>query len=156
MTRDTKRTLKAGMTHPPRITDESVLSRWMGMELRKMNEGTVRERKTLAALLCEECPSAETKKGDPYFFDRDVLEELEKTLPAPLRIRLRLPVLFFLTPDVPDSCSCSDETAFLALQELGEISTLRTLEKGKFWVARAIVYAMVRKYPTAFQVVMGG
>ena len=140
----------------PRITDESVLNRWIGIEFAKMNAGIVRERKTLSALLAEPCPSAETKGGEPHLFDRAVLELLKNGLPPELHRRLRLPVLFFLSPDTPDSCSCPDPAALEAFQLLGEVSTLRTMQGGRFWVSRPIAYAILKKYPTAVQLVMGG
>jgi uncharacterized protein (UPF0216 family) len=143
------------MTHPPRITDEFVLARWMSMEIGKINEGVVRDRKPLSLLLTEEIPRATTKNGEPYSFNRGVIAVLGKGLPAELHRRLRLPMLFFMTPDVPDSCWCADAAAFEALITLGEISRLRTMEEGKFWVSRAIACAIARKYPTAVQLVMG-
>jgi len=143
------------MTHPPRITDEYVLARWMSMEIGKINEGLVRDRKTLFRLRGEELPSATMKNGEPYFFDRTVIIVLGKKLPSELHTRLRLPMLFFMSPDVPDSCWCADAAAFETLIILGEISRLRTMENEKFWVSRAIVYAIAQKYPTAVQVVMG-
>jgi uncharacterized protein (UPF0216 family) len=143
------------MTHPPRITDESVLARWMSMEIRKINKGVVWDRKTLSRLLDEEIPCATTKNGEQYFFDRNVIAVLGKGLPDELHRRLRLPMLFFMSPDVPDSCWCADAAAFEALITLGEISRLRTMEEERFWVSRAIAYAIARKYPTAVQLVMG-
>jgi len=143
------------MTHPPRITDESVLARWMSMEIGKINEGLVRDRITLFRLLGEEIPSATTKNGEPYFFDRTVIAVLGRKLPGELHTRLRLPMFFFMAPDVPDSCWCADAAAFETLILLGEISRLRTMENERFWVSRAIVYAIAQKYPTAVQVVMG-
>ena len=144
------------MTHPPRITDESVLVRWMGLEIAKMNEGVVTQRKSLAVLLAEKDPVSITKKGDTFSFDPGVIATLGKALPEDLRRRLRLPILFYASPDVADSCRCPDETALAALQLLGEVSALRTFEGGQFWVSRPIAYAMMKKYPTAVQIVMGG
>ena len=144
------------MTYPPRITDESVLVRWMGLEITKMNEGVVSQRKSLAVLLAEKSPVSITKKGDAYHFDPSVIATLGKALPEDLQRQLRLPVLFYSSPDVPDSCMCPDETALAALQLLGEVSTLRTFEGGRFWVSRPIAYAIMKKYPTAVQIVMGG
>ena len=43
-----------------------------------------------------------------------------------------------------------------ALQLLGEVSTLRTFEGGRFWVSRPIASTIMKKYPTAVQIVMGG
>ena len=143
------------MTHPPRITDESVLARWMGIEVKKMNEGLAAERKPLSALLSGEKPASVTKKGEPYLFDAAVLAAIAKVLPPDLQRRLKLPVFFCATPDVPDSFSCPDEPALAALQFLGEVSTLRTMQGGRFWVSRPIVYALMKKYPAVFQIVMG-
>lgn len=143
------------MTHPPRITDESVLARWMALEIAKMNEGLVRERKSLAFLVREKDPVSVTKKGDAYHFDRSVIATLGKALPEDLQRYLRLPVLFYCSPDTPGSCSCPDAAALSAFQLLGEVSTLRTFDGGKFWVSRPIAYALMNKYPTAVQIVMG-
>jgi uncharacterized protein (UPF0216 family) len=144
------------MTHPPRITDESVLARWMGLEIAKMNEGLVTQRKSLVVLLGQKDPVSVTKKGDTYHFDASVIATLGKALAEDLQRQLRLPVLFYASPDTPGSFSCPDAPALAALQQLGEVSTLRTFEGGKFWVSRPIVYAIMKKYPTVFQIVMGG
>jgi uncharacterized protein (UPF0216 family) len=143
------------MTHPPRITDESVLTRWMSMEIGKMNEGIVQDRKFLSVLLGEEAPRATTKKGEMYHFNKDVIAALGTKLPREIHARLKLPILFFLSPDVPDSCSCTDHAAFEALKLLGEISELRTMQEGRWWVSRAIAYVIMHTYPTAVQIVMG-
>ncbi|OPX62531.1 MULTISPECIES: DUF61 family protein [unclassified Methanoregula] len=143
------------MTYAPRITDESVLQRWIGIEVKKMNQGIVKERKRLAALLAEETPQSVTKGDEPYYFDRAVLDVLAKGLPEDLHRRLRLPVFFYASPDTPDSCSCPDDAALEALQKLGEVSTLRTMQGDRFWVSKPIAYALLQKYPTAVQIVMG-
>jgi uncharacterized protein (UPF0216 family) len=142
------------MAHPPRITDDFVLTRWMAMEIGKINEVLVRDRKSLAAFL-ETTPCSFTKKGEPYRFDRSIITPIGQNLPEELHNRLRLPILFFMSPDVPDSCWCMDSTAFDALVLPGEISSLRIREEGKFWVSRAITYAILRRYPTAVQMVVG-
>lgn len=127
----------------------------MSIEIGKINEGVVRDRKTLFRLLEEETPCATSKNNEPYFFDRKVIAALGKVLPDELHTRFRLPLLFFMSPEVPDSCWCADAAAFEALILLGEISRLRTMEGGKFWVSRAIAYAIAGRYPTAVQIVMG-
>jgi uncharacterized protein (UPF0216 family) len=143
------------MAYPPRVTDESVLTRWMGLEVAKMNEGLVSLRKPLSVLRAEQDPVSITKKGETYHFDASVIGALKTALPEDLQRKLRLPILFTSSPDTPGSCSCPDETALFALQLLGEVSALRTFTGGRFWVSRPIVYAIMTKYPTAVQVVMG-
>jgi hypothetical protein len=120
-----------------------------------MNAGVVRDRKSLSKLLLEEDPATVAKNGDRYSFDRDVIRTLGAKLPEELHRQLRLPVLLYSTPDVPDSCSCPYESALAVLEILGEVSSLRTMEGSRFWLSRPLAYGLLSKYPTAFQVVMG-
>jgi len=143
------------MTHPPRITDKSVLARWIAWKSERTTKGLYGTGKSLSLLLDEEIPRATTKNGELYSFDRCVIEGLGKGLPAELHRRLRLPMLFLMSPEVPDSCWCADAAEFESLTTLGEISRLGTMVEGRFWVSRAIAYAIARKYPTAVQLVMG-
>jgi hypothetical protein len=143
------------MSYRPRITDDGVLRRWMALEIGRINEGLAAEQKSLARLLAEEKPSTVTKAGGEYAFDRAVIRRLGERLPAGLHDRLRLPIIFRFTPDVKDSLYLADRTALEALQALGELSEMRTMQKGRAWVSRAIVYAMMEAYPTAIQIGMG-
>lgn len=142
------------MNGRPGISDESVMRKWMGLEMKKINEAVVADRKTLAALLSEETPSSTTKGGDTYTFDRAVLERMNESLPRDITDRLRLPILFYFDSTVPDSCFLSDETAVRALQELGELSRLRSITEGKVWVGKPIVFSIAAKYRKAVQIVM--
>jgi uncharacterized protein (UPF0216 family) len=129
--------------------------RWMQLELNRINAAVVIERKTLAELCREKSPSAKTKEGKEHAFNRDALKMLCEQVPPDLLDRLRIPILFYFDMDVADSCYLTDEVAVRALQGLGEISLLRTPQKGRVWVSRPIVYAMMRKYPSIIQIVMG-
>ncbi|WP_221057365.1 DUF61 family protein [Methanoculleus chikugoensis] len=143
------------MPDRPSAGDESTLLRWMRLEIGRINDGIVSERKRLSRLLAEEHPSSVTKGGDRYDFDRGVLLHLERTLPGELQRRLRLPILFYFDSTVPDSFFLGDEAAVQALQHLGEISTLRRMQGGRLWIAKPLVYAVMNRYPTVMQVVMG-
>lgn len=143
------------MPDRPSASDESTLLRWMRLELGKINDSVVSERKRLSLLLREEHPSSVTKGGDRYDFDRDVLLRLEQALPAVMQRRLRLPILFYFDSAVPDSFFLADEAAVQALQDLGEISTLRRMQGGRVWIAKPLVYAVMNRYPTVMQIVMG-
>jgi hypothetical protein len=50
---------------------------------------------------------------------------------------------------------CPDETARAVIQVPGRVSTLRTFDGGRCRVAHPIAYAIMKKYPTAVQIVMG-
>jgi uncharacterized protein (UPF0216 family) len=140
--------------HSP--SNDSVFLRWMKLEIGRINEGMVSERKTLSQLLMEETPSSVTRAGKEYQFDLAVLQQIAKAIPAPLQDRLRLPILFYADIEVPNSCYLTDPVAVTVLQNLGEISSLREMRKGRLWVARPIAYSIFRKFPTAIQIVMSG
>ena len=142
------------MTHRPRITEESVLTRWMGMEIARINESVVAGQKTLASLLSEENPIVRTKGGGDYNFSRETLASLGERLDKETLKALKLPIIFFFDTDVRDSCYLADETAVRALQALNDLGEGRRIAKGRLWVARAIAYAIARKYPTAIQFAM--
>jgi uncharacterized protein (UPF0216 family) len=136
------------------LSDESVLKKWMAIEMGRINDGIVAERRRLSDLLREKNPTAVTRKGKEYAFDRSTLRLLEQRLPEKLRSRLSLPIIFYFDSQVADSCLLTDEAALEAFQILGELSDLRTMIGGRLWVGRAIVYAMMRKYPTLIQIMM--
>ena len=142
------------MSYRPRITEESVLTRWMGMEIALINDSLVAGRKTLASLLAEENPTALTKGGGDHHFSREILAALGAGLDGETRKALKLPIIFFFDMDISGSCYLADGIAVRALQVLGDLGEGRRLTKGRLWVARAIAYAVVRKYPTAIQFAM--
>ena len=142
------------MTHRPPVSDESVMMRWMQLELARVNRGLVADRKRLSDLLTEDRPAAVTRDGVEYRFDKERLAEFASGIPESLQRRLRMPVLFYCTADVPDSCMLTDEAAVEALQVKNEISTLRSFEDGKLWISKPIAFAILRRYPTLFQMVM--
>jgi uncharacterized protein (UPF0216 family) len=136
------------------VTDEGVLMKWMQLELGRMNDGVVSERKTLAELVREDRPVSITRAGREYRFNREMIALLAGHLPADIHARLKLPVLFFFDSTVNDSCFLVDEPAFRALLHLGELSPLREMENGRLWVGKPIVFALMRKYPTIIQIMM--
>lgn len=137
-----------------RTSDDDVLMRWMRTEVTKINEGIVTERKSLSQLLMEERPASRTRTGKEYLFDKETLELFREKLPSGLHHKLRLPIMFFYSPNVPDSCYLNDSQAFHALQILGDLSGMRRMQQGKLWVGRAIAYSIMKKYPTAVQIAM--
>ena len=143
------------MPDRPSAGDESTLLRWMRLEIGRINDGVVAERKRLSELLREERPSSVTKGGNRYDFDRQVLLRLEQALPGELQRRLRLPILFYFDSTVPDSFFLVDEVAVRVLQCLEEISPLRRMQGGRLWIAKPLVYDIMNRYPTAVQIMMG-
>ncbi|RXE55839.1 hypothetical protein ABH15_06335 [Methanoculleus taiwanensis] len=142
------------MPDRPPLHDEAVLMRWMRLEIGKLNEGLVAERKTLRRLLEEEAPSSTTKSGQEYLFDAGLIRQLGEQLPPDLHRRLKLPMLFYFDMTVGGSCFLTEEAAMEALQHLGEISHLRRMREGRLWFAKPIAYDLMNRYPTVIQIVM--
>ena len=143
------------MTFRPPVSDESVLMRWMALEMGRINDGVVAERKRLSALIREDKPASVTRGGKEFAFDKSTIQLLGKKLPVSLHARLRIPVIFYFDSTVADSFLLTDAAALEALQILGELSDMRELSGGRLWVGRAIVYAIMRKYPGAIQIMVG-
>jgi uncharacterized protein (UPF0216 family) len=142
------------MNDHPSISDEGVMMRWMQLELGRINQGIVTDRKRLSDLLLEERPISVTKDGKEYRFDKDTLAAFASGIPETLQRKLRMPVLFYCSADVADSCMVTDEVAVEVLCVKSEISQLRSFENGRLWLSRPIAYAILRKYPTLFQLVL--
>lgn len=142
------------MSGRPSIRDESVLMKWMHLELGRLNGGIVAERKTLEQLMKEESPATVTKTGRDYRFRKDIVRSFGERLPLPFHAKLRLPILFYFDSRVHDSCFLVDEPAFRALVQLGELSPLREMEAGRLWVGKPIIFSLMRSYPTLIQIVM--
>ncbi len=136
----------------PDVSDEPVMMRWMQLEISRINDGLVTERKTLSELIEDDAPVSRTKSGKEYRFDRIALREFSKNVPEELRKVLRVPVTFYFDSGVPDSAFLTDERALAAFQAQGDLSELRTMRDGRVWVGRAIVYAITRKYPSLVQI----
>lgn len=136
------------------IADDSILTRWMRMEIGKLNDSIVSERKSLAELLKEEKPASRTKAGKEHDFDISVLKGLDGRLPQDLHDKLKLPIIFFSDTKVPDSCYLNDLNALSALQILGELSEMRQMQQGKIWIGKSIAYSIMRKYPTIVQIAL--
>ena len=142
------------MSIRPSISEEGVITRWMSLELGKINSTLVADRKRLVHLLKEDRPSSVTKSGKEHLFNKEILEIFGEKLPKEVQERLRLPIFFYLDADVTGSALITEEAAVSALQALGDLSTLRVVRDGRLWVGRPIAYAILGKYPTAVQMVM--
>jgi uncharacterized protein (UPF0216 family) len=142
------------MTYSPTVSDESVLKKWMALEMGKINDGVVAERKRLSDLLRTSRPLSITRGEKEYLFDSTIIRLLGEKLPENLHSRLKLPIIFYFDSGVADSCLLTDEAAFEVLQVLGELSRQREFIGGRLWIGRAIVFALLRKYPTIIQIMM--
>src|SRR5512139_2042674 len=136
------------------LSDESVLRKWMAIEMGRINDGVVVERPRLLTLITSDRPRAVTRGGKEYCFDRDTIHLLDEKLPPGLKAALKVPVIFYFDSNVADSCFLTDGVALECLQVLGELSRMRTMNEGRLWVGRAIVYSLMRKYPSFIQIMM--
>ena len=134
--------------------DDAVLTRWMKLELSKINEGLVAERVPLSSLLNESVPVLPTKNKKTYKFNKNTLTTLGSRLPRTLQEKMRLPVFCYFDSAVGDSGFLTDQHAVEALKDLHEISRQREMVDGRLWIGKPIIYGIMRKYPTFLQIVM--
>jgi uncharacterized protein (UPF0216 family) len=78
----------------PEISDESVLRKWMAIEMGRINDGVVVERPRLSALIKSDRPGAVTRGGKEYRFDAATLRLLDQKLPPGLKEALKVPIIF--------------------------------------------------------------
>ena len=107
------------MTFRPPVSDESVLMRWMALEMGRINDGVVAERKRLSELIRDPKPSSVTRGGKEFAFDKNTIRLLGERLPVSLHTRLKLPIIFYFDSTVEDSFFLTDSAALEALQLLG-------------------------------------
>lgn len=138
----------------PGISDESVLLRWMQLEIGKINRNIVTARKPLAELLSMDRPVVITRSGEEYPLSKAVLELLGERLPRNLHRLLQVPVPCYFDCNVTGSCLITDKAAIEALRFLGEISPMRPDDNDRVWIGKPIMYDVMNRYPSLFQVVM--
>ena len=126
----------------------------MAIEMGRINDSVVVERPRLLTLITSDRPRSVTRGGKEYYYDRDTIHLLDEKLPPGLKGALKVPVIFYFDSNVADSCFLTDGVALECLQVLGELSLMRAMNQGKLWVGRAIVYSLMRKYPTVIQIMM--
>ena len=61
------------MTFGPPVSDESVLMRWMAVELGKINDGVVADRRRLSDLVRELPPASITRGGREYTLNKGIV-----------------------------------------------------------------------------------
>jgi len=130
------------------------IEKWIGLEYRKLNQGLVARQVVLTDLLAEAEPSAKTRAGEDYRFDKSSLEKLASLLPDNIQKRLKLPIFFFKDSRVLDSCYLIDDTAAEAFKLTGDINELYRFRDKKMWMGRPIAYEISNKYPTLIQFVV--
>ncbi len=142
------------MTFGPPVSDESVLMRWMALEMGKINDGVVADRRRLSDLVRELHPASVTRGGREYAFDRTPIRVLWERLPKPLRYRLKLPILFYLFYTSLYCYLCAVAREVVWFQAGGVLWDLWDLLGGRLWVGRAIVFAIMGRYPGAIQIMV--
>jgi uncharacterized protein (UPF0216 family) len=127
------------------------LERWLRLEMGRLRGPLVRAPRPMDELLASTDPSAPTHDGASHRFDPEELRELARHLPPLVRAQLRLPILFYLTHDLPGDAFTSDAAAARALQALHV--TDREPRDGKLWIALPVARNLERRFPTLVQFV---
>jgi uncharacterized protein (UPF0216 family) len=130
------------------------LEKWISLETRAMNKNIVARQQPLSQLMEMESPFAETRGGDEHRFDRSSLENLASNLPDEIIEKLKIPIFFYFSVKVSDSCYLTDENAFLALKATNDLNPMYRFREGKLWISKPIAFEIHNKYPTLVQFVV--
>lgn len=130
------------------------VDRWIALEMARLQQSLVTAPRSVRELAAEEEPTARTRGGEPYRFDRAVVLRIHQTLGPLARSRVRLPVTFYLDKDLPEDAHVADEHAADMLRALGELPAGLQPREGKLWLGHAKARLIAEKYPTAFQFVL--
>ncbi|UCH88642.1 MAG: DUF61 family protein [Thermoplasmata archaeon] len=128
--------------------------KWINLEYRKLNQNLVARPPFLSDLLKMDRPAAQTRGGEEYVFDLRALKELAKRIPDHYHSNLRLPIFFYSSVNVADSCYLADETAVEVLKHTNDLNQLYRFREGKLWISKPLAFELANKYPTLIQFVM--
>lgn len=133
------------------LDSEGSLRRWMQIEYRNINAGTVTRRRKLADLLREDVPSCEAKDGSSYRFNRKALVDFATSLTDDEKERLRLPITLTFNTKLADHCYIADELASRILRKLENFGPAYQYEDGRMWLPASLGLHLTRKYGTIIQ-----
>jgi uncharacterized protein (UPF0216 family) len=131
------------------------VDRWLTLEIGRINDGLVVERKTLRRLLEEPHPSCRTRGGHDVALDRAALERLARVLARHEADQLRLPITVFVSGDLPDSAYISEELAAKAIRELEKFGAAFPFRDGRMYVPHSLAVDLVRRSGGTIQIAYG-
>lgn len=134
------------------MPDPHAVDVWMRWEFDKLNAGIVTRLKSLRALL--ETPSLETKDGDPYHIDREVLLRFAAVCTPAEQERLRLPIALHFSADVADSAYVIDELGADILHRLEGWGPAYRYRDGRMWLPQSLAVDLLLRYGGALQRLM--
>lgn len=133
------------------LDTEGSLRKWMQIEYRNINAGTVTKKRKLADLLQEDIPSCKAKDGSSYRFDREVLVDFATSLTADEKGSLRLPITLTFNTKLPDHCYIGDELASRILRRLENFGPAYQYKDDRMWLPASLGLHLARKYGAIIQ-----
>jgi uncharacterized protein (UPF0216 family) len=133
------------------LDTEGSLRKWMRIEYRNINAGTVTRKRKLADLLREDAPSCKTKDGSSYRFDREVLVDFANSLTEDEKDNLRLPITLTFNTKLPDHCYIADELTSRILRRLETFGSAYQYKDDRMWLPASLGIHLTRKYGTIIQ-----
>ncbi len=127
------------------------VERWTDREARTLNADLVTAKKSLATLLREASPACTTRGGDPWPFDRDVLERVaSRCAPAELEA-LRLPIWLHYSGELADACYLTDPLAGEVLRRIEAFGPAFPFREGRMHLPLSLGVDLVSRYRGAIQ-----
>ncbi len=131
------------------------MDRWLALEVGRLNEGLVVEKKSLARLLSENPPVCRTRSGEEHRFDRSWLERLASVLSEEETERLRLPITLFVSGDMADAAYLTDAVGAKALRALESLGSAFPYREGRMFLPHSLAFDLVRRSGGTLQLAFG-
>lgn len=126
----------------------------MRWEYDKLNSGLVIRPKSLRDLLTDPDVGLESRGGERYHVDRNVLEGLAAACSPREQAALRLPITVQFSADIDDSAYVSDELAAEVLHRMEGWGTAYPHREGRMWIPQSLAVDLILRYGGALQRLM--
>jgi uncharacterized protein (UPF0216 family) len=128
------------------------VDRWLSLEVGRVNDGLVVERKSLRRLLDEPKPTCRTRGGHEVVLDRAALERLAAAVPRHERDVLRLPITIFVSGDLEDSAYISEELAAKTIRKMEGFEAAFPFRDGRMYLPHSLAVDLVRRSGGTLQI----
>lgn len=125
-------------------------SRWVGLELGRLNAGLVTEKKSLARLLEEPEPACRTRDGELHPFEPQALARFAAVLTEDEAAALRLPLTLLVLGD-SDEVRLTDELGAKALKTIEKFDRAFPFRDGRMSLPHSLAVDLVRRHGGVLQ-----
>jgi uncharacterized protein (UPF0216 family) len=136
-------------------SNDPPVDRLIALEIGRINDGLVVERKSLRRLLAEPTPTVRTRGGHDVSLEKKSLERLAAVLTPHEADLLRLPITVFVSGEFEDSAYVSEELAARAIRQVEGFREAFPFRDGRMYLPHSLAIDIVRRAGGTVQLAYG-